>query len=778
MRNVKVFGSFVLLSVVLSFVAVGSVSASYQRIAPGDAVTLGEFVFDDDFVPTTTPCTIGINDPSDAVVIPSTTAMTANNDGWHYYEYVTAGNATSGMWPSVMICGSVVNGDLVKVDKSFIVDPAVLSTSTLKAVVDESLETATSSLASAITAGTNAVNANTDAQIASVSSSLSATIQSASSSLFASLPAAIWSFSGRTLTSFGTLVADTVTAVWSASTRTLTGFGTLVADVWTNTTRTLTGANLDSGSLATLSDVQTATSSLASAISAGTSAVNSNTDTQILSASSSLATRIDSAVSTGWTVTLSDFGQTTVNTAYKAKLQVLDHGSIPTDADALPTVVITDPVGTVQVLAGVMTKDSDGTYSYSYSIGGSAIGGVWETVVSAVIGGETVRLVDYWSLSSSPADVQIIEITDKVIPTITAHVRIDNMGTSDSDFYYAYCIVSSEDNVCGGGDDVDSGSDTAYIVAGSFLDLFLTLDDVPTAGTYWFKVKARALSEPNWASSTEQFIAESGTTPPPPPPDGGGGGGGGGGTTGSDTKVVFSGWAYPNSKVILLKDAQIAASVFADSNTVFSITLPGLSGGSYVFGLYAEDSSGRRSALVTYPITILTGTTVSRTGIFITPTIAVDKSEMKSGEPLTIFGYAAPEADITIMTYSASEYVGKTQSAARGAYEYQLDTAQMPHGQYYTKAKATKSGVTSPFSQAIGFVVGTETVDIEPPGICPGKADLNSDCRVNLVDFSIAAYWYKRPLSDAFKFLEATKLSGDGKVDLIDFSIMAYYWTG
>jgi hypothetical protein len=59
-----------------------------------------------------------------------------------------------------------------------------------------------------------------------------------------------------------------------------------------------------------------------------------------------------------------------------------------------------------------------------------------------------------------------------------------------------------------------------------------------------------------------------------------------------------------------------------------------------------------------------------------------------------------------------------------------------------------------------------------------GKADLNCDGRVNLVDFSIAAYWYKRPLNDAFKAIEKDRLNGDGKIDLIDFSIMAYYWTG
>ena len=455
----------------LFFFAPVASAADYQKIAPGGTVTLGELVFDDDFVATTTACWIGITNPLNVEVVASTTLMTANTDGWHYYNYTAAVNAPSGVWPSIMICGSVARGDLVIVDKSFVVDWSVVSTSTIKTVVDESLTVATSSLSAVINANTNAA------------------ILTASSSLFASLPSAIWSFSGRTLTSFGTLVADTTSAVWASA------------------TRTLTGAGLTSGSLATQSYIDTATSTLVAEI------------------------------AKEWTVSLSDFGDTTVNTAYKAKLQVLNYATIPTDAASLPTLTITDPAGTVQVPAGVMTKDSNGTYSYSYSIGGSAIGGVWETVVSTEINGQTVRLNDYWSLSSSPADVNILDIPDKVIPAITATVRIDNMGTSGSDFYYVYCIVSSADNLCGGNDDIDSGSDTAYINAGGFINLSLMLDDVPSAGTYWFKVRARALAETLWAASTEQFIAESGAVTPPP----GDGGGGGGGSAPAPTPPVVAG---------------------------------------------------------------------------------------------------------------------------------------------------------------------------------------------------------------------------------------------
>jgi hypothetical protein len=87
-----------------------------------------------------------------------------------------------------------------------------------------------------------------------------------------------------------------------------------------------------------------------------------------------------------------------------------------------------------------------------------------------------------------------------------------------------------------------------------------------------------------------------------------------------------------------------------------------------------------------------------------------------------------------------------------------------------------KGEITS-FSQAISFIVGNRNVFAQF-NKCPQKADLNGDCKVNLVDFSIAAYWYKRIISAEFAIKEKEKLNGDGKIDLVDFSIMAYYWTG
>ena len=92
-------------------------------------------------------------------------------------------------------------------------------------------------------------------------------------------------------------------------------------------------------------------------------------------------------------------------------------------------------------------------------------------------------------------------------------------------------------------------------------------------------------------------------------------------------------------------------------------------------------------------------------------------------------------------------------------------------GEHFTKSKTALNGEISSFGRAVSFAVGTETVEKEADE-CE-KADLSCDKRVNLVDFSIMAYWYNRPSPP-----KNIDLNNDNKIDLVDFSIMAYYWTG
>ncbi|MCR4275464.1 MAG: dockerin type I repeat-containing protein [Candidatus Wolfebacteria bacterium] len=256
-----------------------------------------------------------------------------------------------------------------------------------------------------------------------------------------------------------------------------------------------------------------------------------------------------------------------------------------------------------------------------------------------------------------------------------------------------------------------------------------------------------------------------------PPPSGGGGGGGGGGYVAPVTSAIFNGRAYPKSTVTLLKDAQIAATTIAGADANFQISVSGLSGGNYIFSVYSEDSKGNRSSLLTFPVSVTSGATTKVSGIFIAPTITVDKSEVKRGDDIAIFGQSVPNSEITISVNSDEEFFNKIKADAGGVYLYNFDTSPLEIAQHFTKSKTALNGEISSFSKTISFAVGTKNVAKVTQEFL--KGDLNNDGRVNLVDFSIVAYWYKRPSPPA-----SADLNGDGKTDLVDFSIMAFYWTG
>lgn len=274
-------------------------------------------------------------------------------------------------------------------------------------------------------------------------------------------------------------------------------------------------------------------------------------------------------------------------------------------------------------------------------------------------------------------------------------------------------------------------------------------------------------------------------TDPPPPSSGGNSGGGGGGGGGFfspppqsptllPTVVKLTGRAYPKSTITVLKDAQVAATTIAGDDARFTVALTNLSSGNYILSVYAEDGQGNRSSLFTFPIGATAGATTEVGGIFLPPTISLDKLTVKRGDNLTIFGKSAPESEITVTINSAQEIFAKTTADQSGVYSYTLDTAPLDYGNHLAKTKAAQSGAISAYSAAAAFTVGTITTP-RPAALANRKlrGDINNDNRVNLVDFSILAYWYKRPRPRT-----SVDLNGDSRVDLKDFSILAFNWTG
>lgn len=262
-------------------------------------------------------------------------------------------------------------------------------------------------------------------------------------------------------------------------------------------------------------------------------------------------------------------------------------------------------------------------------------------------------------------------------------------------------------------------------------------------------------------------------TPPPPPPPAGGGFF----PIPVETGVILSGRAFPATRVFVLRDGQIAASVLADDAANFNVSVFGLTAGHYIFSVYSEDREGRRSSLLTFPVSIVSGVITRIGNIFIAPTIAVNKSEVRRGDNIAIFGQSVPNANITIQVASDELFFARTIADRDGVYLYNFDTSPLYFGRHFTKSKSAIAGQISSFSQAIGFTVGLRNVLLDPRRIVL-RGDLNNDRRVNIIDFSIAAFWHRRPLSPAFAIIEEERLNGDRVINLTDFSIMAFHWTG
>jgi hypothetical protein len=186
---------------------------------------------------------------------------------------------------------------------------------------------------------------------------------------------------------------------------------------------------------------------------------------------------------------------------------------------------------------------------------------------------------------------------------------------------------------------------------------------------------------------------------------------------------------------------------------------------------------GNQSLTQTFPVTLTKSANVVISGIFIAPSIAVDKQEVKKGDNLAIFGKSVPNGQVVIAINSENEIFANTATDNSGAYLYNLDTSPLEIGGHTAKSKTAILTEISPFGQSVGFKVGTENIKAKPTTKFL-KGDLNRDGKVNLVDFSIAAYWYKRKLTETIRATEIERLNGDGKIDLADFSIIAYYWTG
>ncbi len=238
-----------------------------------------------------------------------------------------------------------------------------------------------------------------------------------------------------------------------------------------------------------------------------------------------------------------------------------------------------------------------------------------------------------------------------------------------------------------------------------------------------------------------------------------------------DTKLTAKGKSYPNADVHVLIDGVVIGIVKADAKADFYFESTDITPGVANFGFWSEDISGLKSTLLTLTLRVVAGATTNISGVYISPSIDVDKKSVKQGDDVRIYGQTVPGSDIKVHINSPQEFIEKIGSKDDGRWELTFNTTPLEEDFHTAKAyfevAADENVVKSGFSNLVSFHVGKEGIAPTP---CP-NGDLNHDKRVNITDFSILLYNWGANNACADQ-------NQNGTVDLIDFSIMMYYWTG
>lgn len=239
-------------------------------------------------------------------------------------------------------------------------------------------------------------------------------------------------------------------------------------------------------------------------------------------------------------------------------------------------------------------------------------------------------------------------------------------------------------------------------------------------------------------------------------------------------RAIFKGRAYPGSTISLLKNGLVLNELPAKEDGTFEVPVYNILPGTYTFSLLAKDSSGLKSSMVTYTIIITSNVVTEVKGIILPPTITTDKSEVKFGDNIIFSGRGIPDSEVFLTIFAKSGVTRTINTDASGVWSYTLTTKGLDLSDYNAKARTKIENTFTLYSDTILFTVGTSN-KIRKSGVSliSARCDLNNDSRVNLLDFSIMAFWYKR-----LGFPMKVDLNSDNRINLTDLSILAYCWTG
>jgi hypothetical protein len=247
----------------------------------------------------------------------------------------------------------------------------------------------------------------------------------------------------------------------------------------------------------------------------------------------------------------------------------------------------------------------------------------------------------------------------------------------------------------------------------------------------------------------------------------------GGGSNGSmgipKTATRFSGYAYPNALVTILENGINRIIIQADATGYFETTLEEKYNNNSLYTLFVNDTKGQRSLLLNYPIVIYDGYVTYISGIRFTPTISTDKTEAKIGDYLTVYGSSLSSQNMQVVIDGENSQTFTLTSDADGLYKIIIPLGSLSKGDYSIHVNYTDD---TRISKLIKFIIGDANI-LSSDSVTNIPGDCNADNVINLVDFSVLAFWYGKDNPPV-----CVDTNHDGIINLVDFSILAFYWTG
>jgi hypothetical protein len=240
--------------------------------------------------------------------------------------------------------------------------------------------------------------------------------------------------------------------------------------------------------------------------------------------------------------------------------------------------------------------------------------------------------------------------------------------------------------------------------------------------------------------------------------------------------LTLGGFAFPNREVSVLRDGKVIATTNTSVTGGFSFEFINEIPGVIQLGLIAVDPEGSFSRMISFPVLLEPGEAKLIEDLILPPTLRVWQSRDRS--EITYDGYSIAGGSVLIQRQTEQPVTTqdlRITADSSGYYTFTQQVDELTDNHYLLTAHSFVNQSRSEASLPLDYYLDDQIRFFD---VCQRSGDLNGDCRVNLLDYSIARRWKGFELSVDMIILESTQLNTDGIIDFQDFGLMAYYWTG